>query len=140
MLWGRRRRRAIRKRVTTVTKHYVAHKEAARSLVLARLAHFSQYYEVTWNRVAIRNQKRCWGSCSAKKNLNFNYKILFLPAHLADYIIVHELCHLVEMNHGQKFWDLVAEQMPEYVAHVRELRALDKAGHKKLIESSVDCL
>ena len=84
--------------------------------------------------MAIRNQRRCWGSCSSKKNLNFNYKIQFLPEHLADYIIVHEMCHLVELNHGQKFWDLVAAQIPEYERYVTELRAIDKGGHGLLIK------
>jgi predicted metal-dependent hydrolase len=65
--------------------------------------------------------------------LNFNYKILFLPAHLSDYIIVHELCHLAELNHGKKFWDLVAQQIPEYRNVVSELRALDRAGHQHLL-------
>jgi len=115
--------------VSSVTKHYTQHKEAARALILVRLEHFNLHYKLKWNRVAIRNQRRCWGSCSSLKNLNFNYKILLLPPHLQDYIIVHELCHLVELNHGQHFWDLVGEQMPEYKAHVAELRAIDKHGH-----------
>ncbi len=132
-MFFRRRKRIVRKRATTVTKHYVAHKEEARELALARLAYFNQFYNLTWNRVAIRNQRRCWGSCSAKKNLNFNYKILFLPLHLADYIIVHELCHLTHLHHGKDFWDLVAEQLPNYKNLLVELRAIDKAGHKMLI-------
>lgn len=131
MFW--RKRRVIRKRATTVTKHYVTHKEEARELVLARLHHFNQHYNLTWNRVAIRNQRRCWGSCSAKKNLNFNYKVIFLPHHLADYIIVHELCHLTHLHHGQEFWDLVEEQLPDYKERLAELRAVDKAGHRALI-------
>jgi predicted metal-dependent hydrolase len=133
MMWGLRRRRVVRKRATTVTKHYVTHKEAARELVLARLSHFNEYYKLTWNRVAIRNQRRCWGSCSAKKNLNFNYKLLFLPEHLRDYVIVHELCHLTHLHHGKDFWDLVEEQLPNYKELFTELRALDRAGHHKLI-------
>ena len=131
MFW--RKRRVIQKRATTVTKHYVTHKEEARELVLARLHHFNQHYNLTWNRVAIRNQRRCWGSCSAKKNLNFNYKVIFLPHHLADYIIVHELCHLTHLHHGQEFWDLVEEQLPDYKERLAELRAVDKAGHRALI-------
>lgn len=131
MFW--RKRRVIRKRATTVTKHYVTHKEEARELVLARLHYFNQHYNLTWNRVAIRNQRRCWGSCSAKKNLNFNYKVIFLPHHLADYIIVHELCHLTHLHHGQEFWDLVEEQLPDYKERLAELRAVDKAGHRALI-------
>jgi len=112
-----------------VTKHYVEHKEAARELVAERLQHFNLHYQLSWNRVAIRNQRRCWGSCSSQKNLNFNYKILFLPPHLSDYIIVHELCHLLEMNHGQQFWDLVEQQIPDHQRHRAELRLIDKGGH-----------
>lgn len=133
-MFGLRRRRVVRKRATTVTKHYVENKEQTRELVLARLVHFNEHYNLTWNRVAIRNQRRCWGSCSAKKNLNFNYKILFLPPHLADYIIVHELCHLVHLHHGREFWDLVAEYIPEYKKSLLELRAIDKLGHKALLK------
>lgn len=124
----------MRKRASTVTKHYVAHKETARELVLLRLAHFNQFYNLTWNRVAIRNQRRCWGSCSAKGNLNFNYKIQFLPPHLRDYIIVHELCHLMHLHHGQEFWDLVAQQLPNYKMLLTELRAIDKLGHQHLLK------
>lgn len=133
MLWKRRRRRVVRKLPSTVTKHYLLHKEKARERILARLQHFNQFYHFAWNRVAIRNQRRCWGSCSAKKNLNFNYKMLFLPEHLHDYIIVHELCHLKEMNHGPSFWLLVAEVIPGYEVCRAELRALDRKGHATLI-------
>lgn len=133
MLWRRTKRRLVRKRASTVTKHYVTHKEAARVLILSRLEQYNTFYNLTWNRVAIRNQRRCWGSCSAKGNLNFNYKILFLPPHLQDYIIVHELCHLTHLNHGKEFWDLVAQQIPHYKASLLELRAIDALGHTKLI-------
>ncbi len=121
-------RRPRRKRASSVTKHYQTHKEAARELTLARLAYFNQHYGYTWNRVAIRNQRRCWGSCTSLGNLNFSYKILFLPEHLRDYIIVHELCHLKELNHSPRFWALVAEQSPDYKLHQRELRALERGG------------
>jgi predicted metal-dependent hydrolase len=123
----------VRKRATTVTKHYLAHKEEARELALARLQHYNEYYHLAWNRVAIRNQRRCWGSCSAKKNLNFNYKIVFLPPRLCDYIIVHELCHLTHLHHEKEFWDLVGEQIPDYKERLHELREIDKAGHKALL-------
>jgi predicted metal-dependent hydrolase len=125
-LW-RRKIRVKRKRASSVTKHYLNHKKQARELTLTRLNHFNQYYQLTWNRVAIRNQKRCWGSCSSKKNLNFNYKILFLPSHLQDYIVVHEMCHLKHLNHGQEFWRLVAEQLPNYDSHRAELRMIEKS-------------
>lgn len=124
-MWRRRRRR---KRASSVTKHYLAHKEAARELTLARLQYFNQHYGLSWNRVAIRNQRTCWGSCSSLGNLNFSYKILFLPPHLQDYIIVHELCHLQHLHHGAEFWELVAVQVPEYNQHRAELRQYERGG------------
>ena len=129
-----KRKKPRRKRASTVTKHYLTHKEESREFVLARLAHYNEHYALSWNRVAIRNQRRCWGSCSAKGNLNFNYKILYLPLPLADYIIVHELCHLVHLHHGQTFWDLVAEQIPDYKERLTELRAIDRKGHTHLLK------
>lgn len=125
MPWYRIVRRR-RRRASSVTKHYVEHKEVARELVLARLEHFNQFYGYTYNRVAIRNQRRCWGSCSAKGNLNFSYKLLFLPPCLSDYVILHELCHLNELNHSKRFWDLVGEAMPDYKERVKELRRIEK--------------
>lgn len=101
---------------------YLAHKEAARVLVHARLEHFNAIYKFTYKRVVIKNQKTCWGSCSSKGNLNFNYKIVLLPERLADYIIAHELCHLREFNHSRAFWDLVAQTMPDYARARAELK------------------
>ena len=63
-----------------------------------------------------------WGSCSSKKNLNFSYRLYFLPEYLSDYIIIHELCHLKEMNHSKRFWDLVALVCPSYKDYRRELK------------------
>jgi predicted metal-dependent hydrolase len=126
-MWYRLRRRRKR-RSSSVTKHYLEHKEIARELTHARLAHFNQFYNFTYKRVSIKNQRRCWGSCSALGNLNFNYKIQFLPPELQDYIIVHELCHLQELNHGQAFWDLVAMQLP----HHQELRLALRLHEKGL--------
>ncbi len=120
--------RVRRKRASSVTKHYLEHKEAARSLTLARLEYFNQHYDLTWNRVAIRNQRRCWGSCTSLKNLNFSYKILFLPPALQDYIFVHELCHLKELNHGPNFWALVAEVIPDYRERIIALKQIEKGG------------
>ena len=127
-MWWVPKRRIRKKRASTVTKHYLEHKELARSLAHSRLEHFNQHYNLSYKRVAIKNQRRCWGSCSSLRNLNFNYKIYFLPPHLRDYIIVHELCHLVELNHGQAFWNLVAQQIPEYQKCVMELKAIDRLG------------
>jgi predicted metal-dependent hydrolase len=95
-------------------REYLGYKELTRRLVYSRLAFFNQHYQLAWRRVAIRDQVSRWGSCSSRKNLNFNYRLGFLPLELVDYVVVHELCHLVEMNHGAGFWALVAEAIPDW--------------------------
>lgn len=120
----KRRRTAPRTGTISAHKKYVAYKEPARILVHARLAYFSTLYEVSYNRVFIKNQKSRWGSCSKSGNLNFNYRILFLSPEQQDYIIVHELCHLKEFNHSARFWALVAEQIPHYAEIRASLRKI----------------
>lgn len=102
--------------------HYKEHKEAARFFVGQKIAQWNTFYNFPIGTIAIRSQVTRWGSCSRKGNLNFNYKIIFLPEHLADYLVVHELCHLREMNHGQKFWDLVGQAIPAYEQYRKELQ------------------
>lgn len=99
-------------------------REHARAFVHHRLFVLNEIYGFVYNRVAIRNQRTRWGSCSKKGNLNFNYRIASLPFHLADYIIVHELCHLREFNHSQNFWNLVAQVIPDHRERRRELRGI----------------
>ncbi|MDD5738963.1 MAG: M48 family metallopeptidase [Candidatus Pacebacteria bacterium] len=103
-------------------KDYIKYKQQALTLALARIEHFNKFYGLKVNRVNIKNQKTRWGSCSKKGNLNFNYKIVLLPQRLADYIIVHELCHLKEFNHGPKFWNLVSQTIPDYLEIRKELK------------------
>ena len=100
------------------------YKKQARILVRERLKYFNQHYTFKYNRVAIRNQKSRWGSCSSSKNLNFNYRLTILPLELADYIIVHELCHLGEMNHSVKFWRLVSKTIPDYKNRQKKLKKI----------------
>ncbi len=106
---------------------YSKHKAEAKELIQERLIYWADVCGLNLKRVAIRNQKSRWGSCSALGNLNFNYKLLFLPACIRDYIIVHELCHLKELNHGPVFWRLVEEQIPNYGEIVVSLRQLETA-------------
>lgn len=97
------------------------HKTSARLLVLQRIRHFNQLYQFSYRSIVIRNQRTRWGSCSRARRLNFNYRLVFLPPELADYVIVHELCHLQEMNHSRRFWMLVATALPHYAALRRQL-------------------
>ena len=82
---------------------------------------------VSYSRISIRHQKTCWGSCSSKKNLNFNCLLMLTPEAVRDYVVVHELCHLLEMNHSEKFWSLVERTMPNYNASRKWLRTQGKA-------------
>lgn len=105
-------------------KEYRREKERAREVITAIVERFSRIYGFRYNSISIRNQKTCWGSCSRRGNLNFNYRILYLPEAQQEYIIVHELCHLKEMNHSPRFWNLVAKIVPEYRQHKKDLRTL----------------
>ena len=106
--------RAIKSFRKNSDKEYKELKEKARVIIHDRLQNYNDYYNFSYNKVAIRNQKSRWGSCSAKKNLNFNYRLVLLDTELLDYVVVHELCHLEQMNHSQNFWDLVAKTIPDY--------------------------
>ncbi len=101
---------------------YKKRKDDSLAMVSERLKFFNMHYNLKWNKISIRNQKSRWGSCSRKGNLNFNYKIIHLPAQMADYIIVHEMCHLKQFNHSKNFWNLVGEAIPDYMEIRRELQ------------------
>lgn len=105
-----------------IQKEYEGNKGKARNLVIERLKHFNTFYGFKIGNISIRNQKSRWGSCSRKGNLNFNYRIALLPPQLSDYIIVHELCHIGQLNHSTKFWDLVAKTIPEHKKLRKELK------------------
>lgn len=103
-------------------KEYLEHKDQALIFVKKRVEELNLYYKFSYKKITVKNQKTLWGSCSRKGNLNFNYKIIHLPEKLANYIIVHELCHLQECNHGKLFWSLVSETTPNYLTLKNELK------------------
>src|SRR3989344_5298752 len=115
MLWGRRN-----------SRQYLRVREYSRALVHARIRHFNASYGHPIRKIFIKNHKSRWGSCSERGNLNFNYKVFFLPAEIADYIIVHELCHLAELNHSPRFWKLVERTIPHHRVLRRRLRLLER--------------
>ena len=87
-----------------------------------KLNDFAGQMNVHFNMVRIKNVKTIWGSCSSKKNLNFNFKLFFLPEALIDYVFVHELAHLKHMNHSKAFWSEVEKQIPDYKKRREELK------------------
>lgn len=72
--------------------------------------------------VRFKNTRTRWGSCSEKKTINLNIQMLFLPKHLSDQVLLHELCHLAHLNHSKDFWSLVASFEPNYKSLERELK------------------
>jgi hypothetical protein len=114
----RRRRRAVG------VAAYRARKEEARLLVRARLAYWRSVHPFEHGMVRIKNQRRAWGSCSSKRNLNFNWRLVALPPELADYVILHELCHTVHFNHSADFWALLTSLAPEAMSHRGRLQAI----------------
>lgn len=105
-------------------REYLKHRESARALVLSRLPELNRAYGFKYGRVAIKDQKSRWGSCSERGNLNFNYRLALVSPRLADYVIVHELCHIAEFNHSPQFWALVERSLPDYRERRAELRRL----------------
>lgn len=103
-------------------RSYLLRKEEARVLVHACIERMNASYGFRFGRVFIKNLRRNWGSCSEKGNLNFNYKLVHLPIRLAEYVVAHELCHLAEFNHSEKFWTLVARTFPDHRALRKALR------------------
>ena len=103
---------------------YALHKDAARKIVEEKLTHFNRFYGFSWNQISIRNPLSRWGSCSEKGNLNFSYRLVFLPEKLQDYIVVHELCHLGEFNHGLAFWNLMARTIPDHSERRKNIRSM----------------
>lgn len=103
---------------------YASHKEKAHTLAKEKADYFSRLYGHPYHTISIKNQRTCWGSCSRKGNLNFNYKILFLPENMQDYIVVHEICHLKELSHSKNFWQLVAKTTPDYAVLRKALKQI----------------
>ena len=96
--------------------------EAAKQDLPRRVQYFAPLIGVTYGRITIRSQRSRWGSCSSKGNLNFNCLLMLCPEAVRDYVVVHELCHRIEMNHSPKFWAQVERVCPNYRAHRKWLK------------------
>jgi predicted metal-dependent hydrolase len=100
-------------------------RRAKRELPL-RLARLARSSGLGYEGVSIRQQRTRWGSCSRQGSISLNAKLLLLPASAVDYVLLHELCHTVEMNHSERFWMLVEEHDPDYREHRRLMKTAAK--------------
>ncbi len=87
-------------------------RKEARKHLLKRVEELAQKFGFSYSRVALKNAKTRWGSCSRQGNINLNIHLMRLPARLTDYVILHELCHTVEANHGKGFWAKMESVLP----------------------------
>ena len=94
----------------------------ALEVIPARVAYYAPLVGVDYRRITIRNQKTRWGSCSSEGNLNFNCLLMLALPQAMDYVVVHELCHRLEMNHSKRFWAHVARVCPDYRAQIKWFR------------------
>ena len=127
--------RLVEKKADWINKHRNAHKhrsehmteeerltaeqlkqlaEEAKAYLPQRVRYYAGKMSVSYGRITIRNQRTRWGRCSGKGNLNFNCLLMLMPEAVIDYVVVHELCHRIEMNHSKRFWDQVARVLPDY--------------------------
>lgn len=96
--------------------------DLAIKVIPVKVKHYANLMQVQYGRITIRNQKTRWGSCSGKGNLNFNCLLMLAPDEVVDYVVIHELCHLLEMNHSKAFWGQVEKVMPEYKTYKKWLK------------------
>ncbi|MBR1669869.1 MAG: M48 family metallopeptidase [Butyrivibrio sp.] len=94
----------------------------AKRIIPQKVRHYAEQMGLTYGRITIRMQKSRWGSCSSKGNLNFNCLLMRTPDEIIDYVVVHELCHLKEMNHSPRFWAEVEKVLPDYKDRRKWLR------------------
>lgn len=87
---------------------------AAKELLPRQVALFAGQMGISYGRITVRSQKKRWGSCTASGNLNFNCLLMLMPPEVRDYVIIHELCHRIQMNHSPAFWAEVQKVLPDY--------------------------
>ena len=87
-----------------------------------RVLAFAALHQLSVRRVTVRNQRSRWGSCSRRGTISLNWRLIQTPAHVQDYIVLHELCHLREMNHSSRFWREVERVCPDYETAERWLK------------------
>lgn len=110
--------------LSALTRWYRAQ---AQTQVERRVAYFAPSVGRAPQRIVVRDQRTRWGSCSASGTLSLNWRLLLAPAAVLDYVVVHELCHLLQPNHSPRFWREVARVLPGYEVPRRELARIGRS-------------
>lgn len=98
------------------------YRKEAFAVISRKAEEFARLLSVDFETIRIKDQQSRWGSCSSKRNLNFNWRIIMAPEPVCDYVIIHELCHLVFMDHSANFWNLVESICPDYRQYKKWLK------------------
>ena len=122
------------RRLETMEKRY---RNAARQQFEIRVNYYHRITGGNYTSITVRDQRSRWGSCSSRGPLSFNYRLIFAPPAVLDYVVVHELCHLTHMNHSKDFWNMVSSVMPEYKEYRKWLR---DHGHELTVEAHMEKL
>ena len=107
------------KRIQVFDNRY---RNAAKDHFTRRVQHYLPLTGGSYTRITIRDQKTRWGSRSSSGTLSFNYRLMYAPPKVLDYVVVHELCHITHMNHSKDFWNMVASILPDYKESVQWLK------------------
>lgn len=90
------------------------YREKARRVLTEKSDHYKKILGVDYKKIRIGDQKTRWGSCSSIGTISYNWRLILMPEEIQDYVVVHELCHLIEMNHSKAFWEKVESVIPDY--------------------------
>lgn len=101
-------------------------RKKAKIYLIKRCLTLSKKVGVPINKISVRNQSTRWGSCSSNKNINLNWKLYLLPENVSDYVIYHELAHIIEMNHSKRFWNVVEKMDSNWRKNREILREFEK--------------
>jgi hypothetical protein len=98
------------------------YKKQARSVLTGRVEYFARNYSFTVGKIRISSARTRWGSCSARSTLSFTWRLVMAPPQVIDYVVVHELCHMRELNHSPSFWAQVEAILPDFKSHRKWLK------------------
>ena len=105
------------------TKQEIADlKRKTLEIVVPRVQHYASIMDLTPNKISASSAKARFASCNSRGNLSFSFRLCLYPIEAIDYIVVHELSHMVEMNHSKRFWAVVEKYMPDYKERIKLLR------------------
>ncbi|MGN0154692.1 MAG: M48 family metallopeptidase [Lachnospiraceae bacterium] len=111
-----------RNRVVRSEEETEALRKQAREILTERTDYYKEILKVDYQRIRIGNPKTRWGSCSSRGTISYNWHLILMPDRILDYVVVHELCHLLEMNHSPAFWKKVSDVLPDYQSRRKWLK------------------